>query len=146
MISLSNLKAPHGVRKNRKRIGRGIGSGTGKTSGKGQKGQRSRSGHDIQPWFEGGQMPLQRRLPKRGFHNKFRTEYEVVNVSDLMKLNASGPITAEVMMQGGLIRKAGLVKVLGDGELTGALEVHAKKFSRSAQEKIEKAGGKAVVV
>tara|TARA_B100000686_G_scaffold337224_1_gene408067 strand:+ start:478 stop:918 length:441 start_codon:yes stop_codon:yes gene_type:complete len=146
MLSLSNLKAPRGVTKNRKRIGRGIGSGTGKTSGKGQKGQKSRSGSDIHPWFEGGQMPLQRRLPKRGFTNIFKKHFEIVNLSQLAKLNVSGPITADILMDKGFIRKSGALKVLGNGELTGSLEIHAQKFSRSAQEKIEKAGGKAVIV
>ena len=146
MLSLSNLKPPRGVGKNRKRIGRGIGSGTGKTCGKGQKGQKSRSGSDIHPWFEGGQMPLQRRLPKRGFTNIFKKHFEIVNLSQLVKLEVSGPITADVLKGKGLIRKIGALKVLGNGELAGSLEVHAQKFSRSAKEKIEKLGGKAVIV
>ena len=146
MLSLFNLKAPRGIRKNRKRIGRGIGSGTGKTCGKGQKGQKSRSGAKIHPWFEGGQMPLQRRLPKRGFHNLFKKHFEIVNLSKLTKLQALGPITLQVMKTHGLIRRLDDVKIIGNGEVTGSLEVHAHKFSCSAQEKIKKAGGKAVII
>ena len=146
MLSLSNLKTPLGVRKDRKRIGRGIGSGIGKTSGRGQKGQKSRSGAKIHPWFEGGQMPLQRRLPKRGFHNLFKKQFEIVNLSELVKLQVPSPITLQVMKEHGLIRRPDAVKILGNGGVTATLEVHAHKFSRSAQEKIEKAGGKAVIV
>ena len=137
-MKLSELRAVPGSRKNRKRLGRGPGSGTGKTSGKGQKGQKSRSGGNPHPWFEGGQMPLYRRLPKRGFTNIFRKEYTVVNVSQLEGLDAGSPVTPEVMKEKGLIRKLGSVKILGNGELTGAVTVHAHKFSRSAVEKIEK--------
>ncbi len=144
-MKLSELRAVPGSRKNRKRIGRGPGSGTGKTSGKGQKGQKSRSGGNPHPWFEGGQMPLYRRLPKRGFTNIFRKEYTVVNVSQLEGLDAGSPVTPEVMKEKGLIRKLGSVKILGNGELTGAVTVHAHKFSRSAVEKIEKSGGKAIL-
>ncbi|HAK37108.1 MAG TPA: 50S ribosomal protein L15 [Nitrospinaceae bacterium] len=145
-MKLSELRAVPGSRKNRKRIGRGPGSGTGKTSGKGQKGQKSRSGGNPHPWFEGGQMPLYRRLPKRGFTNIFRKEYVIVNVSQLEGLGAGDPVTPEVMKEKGLIRKLGSVKILGNGELSGAVTVHAHKFSRSAVEKIEKSGGKAVTV
>ncbi|MEE1551291.1 MAG: 50S ribosomal protein L15, partial [Nitrospinaceae bacterium] len=129
-MKLSELRAVPGSRKNRKRLGRGPGSGTGKTSGKGQKGQKSRSGGNPHPWFEGGQMPLYRRLPKRGFTNIFRKEYTVVNVSQLEGLDAGSPVTPEVMKEKGLIRKLGSVKILGNGELTGAVTVHAHKFSR----------------
>ena len=146
MLSLTNLKAPKVVRKSRKRVGRGIGSGTGKTCGKGQNGQKSRSGAKIHPWFEGGQMPLQRRLPKRGFNNIFKKQFEIVNLSQLTKLQAVGAITLDVMKEWGLIRRLEAVKILGNGEVTCSLEVHAHKFSRSAQEKIKKAGGKAVIV
>ncbi|MDP7556855.1 MAG: 50S ribosomal protein L15 [Nitrospinaceae bacterium] len=145
-MKLSELRAVPGSRKNRKRLGRGPGSGTGKTSGKGQKGQKSRSGGNPHPWFEGGQMPLYRRLPKRGFTNIFRKEYTVVNISQLEGLDAGSPVTPEVMKEKGLIRKLGSVKILGNGELTGAVTVHAHKFSRSAVEKIEKSGGKAITV
>ena len=146
MLLLSNLKAAPGVKKDRKRIGRGQGSGTGKTSGKGQKGQKSRSGAGIHPWFEGGQMALQRRLPKRGFTNIFRKEYEIVNVSQLSALAQEGPITPEIMKEKGLVKKLGLIKILGNGDLTGSVTVHAQKFSRSAEDKITKSGGKAVVI
>ncbi len=146
MLSLFNLKAAPGVKKNRKRIGRGIGSGTGKTSGKGQKGQKCRSGAGIHPWFEGGQMSLQRRLPKRGFTNIFKKEYEIVNISQLNNISQDGPITPEVMKEKGLVKKLGQIKVLGNGDLGNAVTVHAQKFSRSAEEKISKSGGKAVVI
>ena len=144
MLQLSNLKGPARGRKNRKRIGRGIGSGTGKTSGKGQKGQNSRSGGGVRPWFEGGQMPLQRRLPKRGFTNIFKKYYEIVNVEQLSRCAGVDPVTPEVMKEKGLIKKLGAVKILGAGELKESLSVHAHKFSKSAQAKIEKSGGKAV--
>jgi large subunit ribosomal protein L15 len=144
MLQLSNLKGITGGRKNRKRVGRGIGSGTGKTSGKGQKGQNSRSGGGVRPWFEGGQMPLHRRLPKRGFTNIFKIYYELVNVDQLNRFAGIDPITPEVMKERGLIKKIGAVKILGNGELKESLNVHAHKFSGSAQAKIEKSGGKVV--
>ena len=146
MLELSNLKDPAGGRKNRKRVGRGIGSGTGKTSGKGQKGQNSRSGGGVRPWFEGGQMPLHRRLPKRGFTNIFKKYYELVNVEQLVKCAGIDPVTPEVMKEKGLIKKIGAVKILGNGELKESLNVHAHKFSGSAQAKIEKSGGKVVTL
>jgi large subunit ribosomal protein L15 len=127
-------------------VGRGIGSGTGKTSGKGQKGQNSRSGGGVRPWFEGGQMPLHRRLPKRGFTNIFKKYYELVNVEHLVKCAGFDPITPEVMKEKGLIKKIGAVKILGNGELKESLNVHAHKFSGSAQAKIEKSGGKVVTL
>ena len=148
-MKLSELKATPGSRKDRKRVGRGIGSGTGKTSGKGHKGQKSRSGGSPHPWFEGGQMPLYRRLPKRGFTNIFKKEYEIVNLVQLVKLaklGIKGPITPEILRENGIIRKVGLVKILGDGELTEAITIHAQKFSRSAIQKIEKSGGKVVTL
>ena len=146
MLQLSNLKGITGGRKNRKRVGRGIGSGTGKTSGKGQKGQNSRSGGGVRPWFEGGQMPLHRRLPKRGFTNIFKKYYELVNVEQLVKCAGIDPVTPEVMKEKGLIKKIGAVKILGNGELKESLNVHAHKFSGSAQAKIEKSGGKVVTL
>ena len=146
MVSLSNLKIIPGSRKNPKRVGRGIGSGTGKTCGRGQKGQKSRSGGNPHPWFEGGQMPMQRRLPKRGFTNIFKKTYELVNLSALKDLSLDGPLTPEVMREKGLVKKGAAVKVLGHGELAGAVTIHAHKFSKSAVEKIEKSGGKAVVL
>ena len=145
-MKLSELRAVPGSRKNRKRIGRGAGSGTGKTSGRGQKGQKSRSGGSPHPWFEGGQMPLYRRLPKRGFTNIFRKEYEIVNVAQLAGLGMKNPITPEDMKEKRMIRKVDSVKILGNGELSEAVTVHAQKFSRSAVDKIEKAGGKVVTI
>jgi len=144
-MNLSTLHAPRKASENRKRIGRGMGSGMGKTATRGHKGQGSRSGSRLMRGFEGGQMPLHRRLPKRGFVNIFRTEYEVVNLEKLARLDAV-EITPEVLRKAGMVSsRKSLVKVLGQGELSRALTVHAHKFSRSAQEKIEKAGGKVVV-
>lgn len=146
MIKLSNLTRAPGVRKNPKRVGRGRGSGTGKTCGKGQKGQKSRSGGKPHPWFEGGQMPLYRRVPKRGFTNIFRKEYEIVDLVKLEKIAGDFPITPEIMKEHGLIKKPKAVKVLGNGDLARSITVHAHKFSESAKDKIEKSGGKAVTV
>ncbi len=146
MLKLSELKSHSSQQKAPKRIGRGIGSGTGKTSGKGQKGQKSRSGGNPHPWFEGGQMPLQRRLPKRGFTNVFRKEFEVVNLGQIAGLAAEGAVTLEVLKAKGLVKKGTAVKILGEGELTSGAEIQAHKFSKSAVEKIEKSGGKAVVL
>jgi large subunit ribosomal protein L15 len=148
--NLSNLRAPKAANSNKKRVGRGMGSGMGKTSTRGHKGQRSRSGSSMMRGFEGGQMPLHRRLPKRGFTNIFRTEYTVINLGKIAELHeelGKAELTLESLASKGLLKKRdGLVKVLGDGELTTAVTVHAHKFSKSAQEKIEKAGGKAVVL
>ena len=148
--NLSNLRAPKQANSNKKRVGRGMGSGMGKTSSRGHKGQRSRSGSHMMRGFEGGQMPLHRRLPKRGFTNIFRTEYSVINLSRLAELHeelGQAELTLEAFTSKGLLKKRnGLVKVLGDGDLTAAITVHAHKFSKSAQEKIEKAGGKAILV
>ena len=145
-MNLSTLKAPRKATEKRKRVGRGMGSGMGKTSTRGHKGQRSRSGSRSMRGFEGGQMPLHRRLPKRGFVNIFRTEYVVVNVDTLGDLGQS-EITPEVLRKAGVVSsKNALVKVLGNGELSKALTVHAHKFSKTAQEKIEKAGGKVQVL
>ena len=145
-MNLSNLRAPKKASENKKRVGRGMGSGMGKTSTRGHKGQRSRSGSRIMRGFEGGQMPLHRRLPKRGFVNIFRTEYEVVNLERLASLGET-EIRPEILRKAGVVTsKKTLVKVLGQGELSKALTVYAHKFSKSAQEKIEKAGGKVQVV
>ena len=145
-MNLSNLRAPRKATEKRKRVGRGMGSGMGKTSTRGHKGQRSRSGSRIMRGFEGGQMPLHRRLPKRGFTNIFKTEYEVVNLERLASLGES-EITPELLRKAGVVSsKKTLVKVLGQGELSVAITVRAHKFSKSAQEKIEKAGGKVEVV
>ena len=135
-----------GGRKDRKRVGRGEGSGRGKTSGRGHKGQRARSGFGLRPGFESGHVPLYRKLPKRGFSNfKFRTEYSIVNVGDLERAG-SDEIDRNVLIQSGLARSSsGLIKVLGEGEVSKALTVTADKFSASAREKIEKAGGKVIV-
>jgi large subunit ribosomal protein L15 len=145
-MNLSNLKAPKSANRNKKRVGRGMGSGTGKTSARGHKGQRSRSGSSMMRGFEGGQMPLHRRLPKRGFTNIFRTEYTVLNLDRLAELGET-VLTLEAFVAKGFLRKRNeLLKILGNGEIKVALTVHAHKFSKTAQEKIEKAGGKAVLI
>ncbi len=147
-LELSNLHPPLGSRKQRKRVGRGPGSGMGKTSGRGHKGQRARSGgkKDIKPSSEGGQMPIQRRIPKRGFRNMFRVEYQPVNLTQLAKCQA-GEITPETLRKQGIIRSLMKpVKVLGTGKLETALTIKAAAFSKSALEKIEAAGGKAEVI
>ena len=148
--NLSNLRAPKGANSNKKRVGRGMGSGMGKTSTRGHKGQGSRSGSSLMRGFEGGQMPLHRRLPKRGFTNIFRTEYTVLGLDRIAELVAAGgekELTLEVLSARGIIRKRdGLVKVLANGELKSAVTVHAHKFSKGAQKAIEAAGGKAVVI
>jgi large subunit ribosomal protein L15 len=145
---LSNLKPPKGATRNRKRVGRGEGSTLGKTSGRGQKGQKSRSGGSIHPGFEGGQMPLYRRLPKHGFRNPGALDYSIVNVRDLEEYFSDGDVVDYAALRGeGLTRKKDDgVKILGDGELTKALTVRANKFSKSAAEKIAAAGGTAEVV
>jgi large subunit ribosomal protein L15 len=146
-MRLEDLKPVKGATKKTKRVGRGVGSGSGKTSGKGHKGQKARSGGVKGAGFEGGQMPLQRRIPKRGFTNIFRKEYAIVNLSDLDKIAGSDPVTPEMLMQNGLIKdmKNG-VKVLGTGELKSKLTVRAHKFSKSALDKRQAAGGKAEVI
>ena len=144
--NLSNLRAPKKANVGRKRVGRGMGSGMGKTSTRGHKGQGSRSGSSLMRGFEGGQMPLHRRLPKRGFTNIFRTEYTVVNLDRIAELGVT-EITLEDYRKLGLAsRRNALIKILGSGELTSAITIHAHKFSKSAVEKIVKAGGKAVVL
>ncbi len=146
-MRLDELKPAEGSRFERKRIGRGIGSGTGKTSGKGHKGQNARSGGGVRPGFEGGQMPLYRRLPKRGFTNIFAKQYVAVNVAELERFENGTEVTAELLKEVGVISKIkDGVKVLGRGELTKKLTVKVAKFSESAKEKIEKAGGKAEVI
>ena len=144
--NLSTIRRPKQANENKKRIGRGMGSGMGKTSTRGHKGQGSRSGSRLMRGFEGGQMPLHRRLPKRGFTNIFRTEYEVVNLDRLAELGEN-TITPDVLRQHGLIKgRDARVKILGDGELKSAISVSAHKFSKSAQDKIAKAGGKTEVI
>ncbi len=145
--NLSNLKPPRGSRHRKVRVGRGIGSKLGRTAGKGNKGQKSRKGYSRRPGFEGGQMPLRRRIPKRGFHNPFRSEYAVVNVEMLNAFEAGETVTPEVLLARGLVRRERApVKILGDGELKPALTVRAHKFSKSAEEKINRAGGKVEIL
>ncbi|MCB1007346.1 MAG: 50S ribosomal protein L15 [Acidobacteria bacterium] len=138
-MKLHELSPAKGSRKARKRVGRGPGSGLGKTAGRGHKGGNSRSGHSSRPGFEGGQMPLIRRVPKRGFNNKFRVDYDVVNVSQLADLGDK--VTPELLNERGLVHKSRRVKVLGNGELQKAVTVSAHKFSATARAKIEAAGG-----
>jgi large subunit ribosomal protein L15 len=140
-MNLSNVRAPKKANENKKRVGRGMGSGMGKTSTRGHKGQRSRSGSRMMRGFEGGQMPLHRRVPKRGFTNIFREEYNIVNLEKLADLGES-TINPDVLRKAGVISTKRKLKILGDGELKSAITVHAHKFSKAAQEKITKAGGK----
>ena len=145
MAELHDLKPVQGSTKKPKRLGRGPGSGTGKTAGKGTKGHKARTGGSTPRHYEGGQMPLHRRLPKRGFHNPFRTEYQVVNVGQLA--GQQGEVTPASLKAVGLIGSVRRpVKILGDGEISGALTVHAHAFSASARSKIEQAGGSVHVV
>ena len=147
-MSLNNLRPPKGARKGRKRVGRGPGSGHGKTASRGSKGAKSRSGFRFKRGFEGGQMPLHRRVPKRGFHNPFRVEYAVVNLDTLAEVfEAGSSVTPDLLRERGLVRKAGVpVKVLGRGDISKKLTVKAHKFSGSAAEKIAAAGGVAEVI
>ena len=147
-MKLHELHPAEGSVKNRKRIGRGPGSGTGKTAGKGHKGQNARSGGGVRPGFEGGQIPLFRRLPKRGFSNAmFKHEYAVINLSDLNRFNDGDVVTPELLKEMGIIKKQLCgVKVLGNGTLEKKVTVKAHKFSESAKEKIETSGGKVEVI
>jgi large subunit ribosomal protein L15 len=140
-MNLSNIRAPKKAAENKKRVGRGMGSGMGKTSARGHKGQRSRSGSRMMRGFEGGQMPLHRRMPKRGFTNIFRKEFNIVNLDKLVLLGETN-ITPDVLRKAGVISTKHPVKILGTGELKIALTVYAHKFSKTAQDKITKAGGK----
>jgi large subunit ribosomal protein L15 len=146
-VKLEELKSPPGANKKVKRVGRGTGSGHGKTSTRGHKGQKARSGGGVRPGFEGGQMPLQRRLPKRGFTNIFKKEYAIVNIRDLNSFDDGSEINPEVLQNAGLIKsiKDG-VKILGDGELEKKLIVRAHKISRQAEEKITARGGRVEVI
>jgi len=152
MDILSNLKFAEGSRKKKKRVGRGQGSGHGGTSTRGHKGQHSRSGAKFRAWFEGGQMPLQRRVPKFGFKNANRTEYITINLDDIQNLVDKGKITEskidkEYLLNNNLIKgKKMPLKILGNGEIKAKLEITADAFSKSAKEKIEKGGGKAITV
>ena len=151
-IGIHNIGAPKGANKNKKRLGRGPGSGTGKTAGRGHKGQKSRSGYSGRPGFEGGQMPLQRRLPKRGFTNIFKKVWIEVKLSELEKrFDEADHITPELMAERGMIKKSHLTRfdgvvVLGGGDVTKKLDVSAHRFSRSAKEKLEAAGGTATLI
>ncbi len=147
-LSLNNLKPAKGSTHKKKRVGRGPGSGLGKTAGRGHKGQKSRSGYSSRPGFEGGQMPLQRRLPKRGFTNIFKKEWTEVSLAKIeASFNAGDEVTPELLRERGLIKKAkhDLV-ILGSGELTKGLKISAHRFTKKAKEKIESAGGTAAVI
>ena len=142
---LGRLKPPPGARRPKRRVGRGPGSGVGKTCGRGTKGQKARSGGGIPRWFEGGQMPLQRRVPKRGFNNPFKKRFALVPVETLNRFEDGEEVTPERLLEEGVIRKLGDgVKILGDGDLTKRLKVHAHRFTKSAAEKITAAGGEVV--
>lgn len=144
---LNRLKAPKGANQKRTRVGRGEGSGLGKTSGKGGKGQTARTGGNIKPGFEGGQMPLQRKLPKRGFTNIFRVEYQVINIGTIAgAFKAGETVDPAALVEKGFLKRKLPVKVLGEGEVKTALNVKANMFSKSAVEKITAAGGKAEVI
>jgi large subunit ribosomal protein L15 len=145
-MNLHELAPAPGAKKERTRVGRGISAGQGRTAGRGEKGQKKYA--NVAPWFEGGQTPLHRRLPqKRGFHNKWKIEFEVVNVAALEKAYESGAVvTVDSMVENGLVRENILVKVLGNGDITKALTVQAHAFSRSASEKLSAAGGAAEVI
>ena len=146
-VNLSNLKPPRGSRHRKVRVGRGIGSKLGKTSGKGNKGQKSRKGYSRRAGFEGGQMPLRRRIPKRGFHHPGHTEFAIVNVESLNAFPAGTTVTADLLIGSGLVRMVRApIKILGDGELKNSLTVQAHKFSKSAAEKIAAAGGKTEIL
>lgn len=142
MIDLSNLSPAPGSTKQRKRLGRGQGSGLGKTAGRGQKGYKSRSGSSIRPGFEGGQMPLHRRLPKRGFNNIFKKSFGIVNVEELEQFEDGTTVDLQMLIDNGLVsKKFALVKVLGNGEISKKLTISVDKVSKSARQKIEAAGG-----
>jgi large subunit ribosomal protein L15 len=146
-MNLTDLRPPKGAKHSKKRVGRGQGSGQGKTAGRGHKGAKSRSGFKHKRGFEGGQMPLHRRVPKRGFHNIFREEFEVVNLDTLNeRFDAGTDVTPELLRERGLITRTGQVKVLARGDISKALTVHAHKFSGKAAEKIAAAGGRTEVV
>lgn len=146
-MKLHELSPAPGSKHPRKRLGRGIGSGTGKTAARGHKGQNARSGGGVRPGFEGGQNPLYRRLPKRGFNNRTRKEYAIVNLEQLNQFAAGAEITPETLIEAGIVKnpKSG-IKILGNGDLTVQLTVKANKFSQSAVDKIQAAGGKTEVI
>lgn len=141
-MKLHELMTPKGSGKKRKRIGRGAGSGSGKTAGRGTKGQNSRSGGGVSLGFEGGQMPLQRRIPKRGFTNIFKKHYEIINIKDLKHFDSGEIIDRNTFLKVGLLKKAKAVKLLGEGDISYPLKIKVDKVSQAAKEKIESAGGK----
>lgn len=141
MLKLNDLSPNQGARKNKKRVGRGHGSGLGKTSGRGHKGARSRSGYSLAPGFEGGQMPLHRRLPKRGFNNIFKTEYNIISLTDLDSFEAGATIDKKALVEAGLVEGNDKVKVLANGQITKAVTVDVDKVSKGAAQKITEAGG-----
>jgi large subunit ribosomal protein L15 len=146
-MDLATLKKSKGSTQNNKRVGRGEGSGTGCTAGRGHKGQKSRSGAKRRAWFEGGQMPIQRRLPKFGFHQHGKEIYQVVNVSDLEKVAKESEVTPEVLRKAGLVKKANAtIKVLGDGEISRKVNLKVHAVSKSARQKIEKQGGTVTLI
>ncbi|WZL72615.1 50S ribosomal protein L15 [Clostridiaceae bacterium 35-E11] len=146
-MKLHELRPAEGATKDRKRRGRGTATGQGKTGGRGEKGQKARSGGGVRPGFEGGQMPLYRRLPKRGFNNPFKKEWTIVNLDELNRFDENTVVTPELLLETGIIKKVVYgVKILGDGELQKKITVQAHKFSQTAIEKIEAAGGKAEVI
>lgn len=146
MLTLGNLSPKEGSTKQRKRLGRGPGSGHGKTAGRGHKGFKSRSGSGIKPGFEGGQMPLQRRVPKRGFTNIFKKQFSLIALSQLEKFDASAEVSAAELVEAGMAKKGTLIKVLANGEITKAVTVKVDKISAQAKAKIEAAGGSVVIV
>lgn len=145
MLTLANLAPQAGSTKQRKRVGRGPGSGHGKTAGRGHKGFKSRSGSGVKPGFEGGQMPLQRRIPKRGFTNVFKKEYALVSLAQLDSIVDTDVITTETLVASGIVKKGMLVKVLANGEVTKGLKIQVDKISGSAKSKIEAAGGSVIL-
>lgn len=145
MITLDKLSPVKGANREKKRLGRGPGSGHGKTAGRGHKGAKSRSGYKSSPGFEGGQMPLQRRLPKRGFYNKFGVDYSIVSLTQLEALADTAEITNDVLAEAGIIKKGQLTKVLANGEISKAVNICVDKISAQAKEKIEQAGGKVTI-
>jgi len=145
-MKLNELISPKGSRKKRKRIGRGKGTGSGETAGKGTKGQNSRSGGGVHLGFEGGQMPLQRRIPKRGFTNIFKKQYEIINIKDLKYFKPGEFISEETLRKSGLVKKAHAVKLLGEGEISYPAKINVNKVSQTAKKKIESAGGEIEIV
>jgi len=141
-MDIHELRPPRGSRKKRKRVGRGESSGWGKTSGRGSKGQNARSGGGVSVGFEGGQMPLQRRIPKRGFTNIFKKSYEIINIKDLARFNSGETVDAGALIKSGLIKKEGAIKLLANGDISCPINIIVNNASRAAKEKIESAGGK----